>query len=329
MITHPLIAKIQRQPLVYRLTIFIALFIAVPLIPTTFIRLGQQNWFLATVDGAIVVFCFGVAYSVVKQIWQEIMPSILSALIALGALAVVIFGGQEHLFYIFPACIAWYLLCKPAVGLAIAIALNIAIVPVVMDYNGQFLIAFYIAMLPFILLLFFSAQTLRSHHKRLNNLATIDYLTQAGNRRLFQQDLDNNIRNCERHNIPCCLILLDMDHFKSLNDKHGHTVGDKVLIRVASLVSRRLRRSDKLYRLGGEEFAIILSHAGLKEAVLAAKDLKRFIDSKQIQSLPAFTISYGVAQFRREESAEDWLMRADKALYESKDMGRDRITIAH
>ncbi|MDT0594602.1 GGDEF domain-containing protein [Glaciecola petra] len=329
MYKHLIFDKVKRQPLVYRLTIFIALFIALPCIPTTFIRIGQQNWLLASVDGAIAVFCFAVAYCVMKQIWQELMPSALSALIALGVLAVVVFGGQEHLFYIFPACIAWYLLSKPAIGLSIAIGINIAILPIILNYDKEFLIAFYVAMLPFILLLFCSSKTLHSHHTRINNLATIDYLTQAGNRRLFQQDLDNNIRNNERHNIPCCLILLDMDHFKALNDEYGHNIGDKVLVSVAKLTQQRLRRSDSLYRLGGEEFAIILSHSNLKEAVLAAKDLKRYIDAEQDSFLPAFTVSYGVSQYRKEESAEDWLMRTDKALYESKEMGRDRITVTH
>lgn len=329
MFTHPIIEKIKHQPLVYRLTIFISLFVAVPLIPTTFIRLGQKNWLLAGIDGTIVILCFAVAYCVLKQVWQEVMPAVLSAFIAIGTFAIIVFGGQEHLFYVFPACIAWYLLSKPAVGLSIAITLNIAILPTIINYDEQLLVAFYIAMLPFILLLFYSAKTLYTHHTRLNNLASVDYLTQSGNRRLFQQDLDTNIRNNERHNTPCCLILLDMDHFKALNDEHGHNIGDKVLVSVAQLTQQRLRRSDKLYRLGGEEFAIILSHSGLKEAVLAAKDLKRYIDAKQDPSLPAFTVSYGVAQYRREESAEDWLMRADKALYESKEMGRDRITVTH
>ncbi len=165
--------------------------------------------------------------------------------------------------------------------------------------------------------------------------AITDALTGAYNRRFFEDMFERQLALAKRSNEPLCLLIADLDHFKKLNDTHGHIAGDKALQQVAKAIKKCLRSSDILARYGGEEFVIIMPATNITNAVEKAEMFRRQIKSLQIDATtpehPAtMTISIGVSSFPTHGTECSALLRsADKALYRAKEKGRDRVEVSY
>jgi diguanylate cyclase (GGDEF)-like protein len=162
--------------------------------------------------------------------------------------------------------------------------------------------------------------------------ATVDALTGLFNRRHFDSQLRSEAANARRHKRPLALLLLDLDHFKRVNDTFGHQQGDAVLAHVAKTISSVLRSEDTAFRYGGEEFAILLRDCDGAPAVGVGNRLRSHLRASPIalgpqQEMRALTFSAGVAvvSARNEFDASEVVARADKALYRAKNGGRDRV----
>lgn len=166
------------------------------------------------------------------------------------------------------------------------------------------------------------------HQRALRRLATQDSLTGATNRRGFMDRLLRAQTEAEAQAEPLSLVMVDLDHFKRINDEHGHGVGDAVLREVAHRMRRQIRRADLLGRLGGEEFAILLPDTDLVGARTQAEHLLTALRGQPFPTVGQVTASLGVAQWNGREAASSWLHRADLALYEAKHLGRDRLVVA-
>ncbi|MEY2876283.1 MAG: hypothetical protein RLZZ373_3654, partial [Pseudomonadota bacterium] len=166
------------------------------------------------------------------------------------------------------------------------------------------------------------------HQRALRRLATQDSLTGATNRRGFMDRLLRAQSEAELQAAPLSLVMVDLDHFKRINDEHGHGAGDAVLREVAHRMRRQIRRADLLGRLGGEEFAILLPDTDLVGARTQAEHLLAALRSQPFALVGTVTASLGVAQWNGREAASSWLHRADLALYEAKHLGRDRLVVA-
>jgi diguanylate cyclase (GGDEF)-like protein len=166
------------------------------------------------------------------------------------------------------------------------------------------------------------------HQRALRRLATQDSLTGATNRRGFMDRLLRAQSDAEAQAEPLSLVMVDLDHFKRINDEHGHGVGDAVLREVAHRMRRQMRRADLLGRLGGEEFAILLPDTDLVGARTQAEHLMVALRSQPFPTVGTVTASLGVAQWNGREAVSAWLHRADLALYEAKHLGRNRLVVA-
>lgn len=165
----------------------------------------------------------------------------------------------------------------------------------------------------------------------LRHLAKNDPLTQAFNRRAFLDLLDKANSQAKRRDRPLTLILIDLDHFKRINDTWGHRAGDHVLQHFATLVNVNLRQGDVLGRLGGEEFCIFLPETSVSEASDIAERIRAQCERARITSGRAsvtYTVSIGAAQVSPGETSEQAIHRADQAMYEAKRSGRNRVKIA-
>jgi diguanylate cyclase (GGDEF)-like protein/PAS domain S-box-containing protein len=166
---------------------------------------------------------------------------------------------------------------------------------------------------------------------RLRELATTDPLTGALNRRRLFELATDEVRRSERYGRPLCFAMLDLDHFKAVNDRHGHTAGDEALRTVAAAIRAGLRSHDLLARYGGEEFAVVLPETGLETAVAAMDRIREAIAGLRFDAGGAalrITVSAGVVAWRPGESPGAVLDRADVALYEAKRSGRNRVVAA-
>lgn len=160
------------------------------------------------------------------------------------------------------------------------------------------------------------------------NRALSDSLTMAGNRLALNQALEREIQLAMRHRTPLSLIVADIDHFKSINDRFGHAYGDEALKAMANCTRECLRAVDGLYRLGGEEFVILLSNTDLAAANLVAERIRSSVEGLQFTvngvTVP-MTLSLGVATRQHNETTRDLLDRCDKLMYVAKQSGRNRI----
>ncbi|MXR35503.1 GGDEF domain-containing protein [Craterilacuibacter sinensis] len=174
-----------------------------------------------------------------------------------------------------------------------------------------------------------TASQLSLLNRKLAELALTDELTGLYNRRHFMEMARRELANAERHGMPCSLLLIDIDHFKQVNDHYGHLAGDQVLRILGRLLPVLLRPSDLAARYGGEELVVLLRHTPLDEALEVAERIRQAIAAQAYPDLSAslrVTVSLGVAESRVAEPDLDWLIeRADRALYRAKDGGRNRI----
>ncbi|WP_018873459.1 diguanylate cyclase [Thioalkalivibrio sp. ALJ16] len=167
--------------------------------------------------------------------------------------------------------------------------------------------------------------SLEAAQQRLEHLATTDPLTGLNNRMKANEALADEILRAERHATPLSVILLDLDHFKPINDTLGHGHGDSVLTAVGRLITARIRATDRAARWGGEEFLILCPQDGIAATGQLAEDLRRSIEAHDFQIGQPLTASFGVAQLEPGESAESLVDRADRALYAAKHAGRNRV----
>jgi len=168
---------------------------------------------------------------------------------------------------------------------------------------------------------------LRRQRRQLSHLATLDPLTGAGNRRLMQHHLEATIAEHRRNDGESTLMVLDLDHFKKINDNHGHEAGDRALERFAASVSAALRTEDGLYRMGGEEFVVLLRGMNARTPSTALPDLHRRLSGTVEGPEGPLRFSAGAAVLKPEEGWSKWLARADNALYRAKKAGRDCVII--
>ncbi len=168
----------------------------------------------------------------------------------------------------------------------------------------------------------------RIQNERLQHLATVDPLTGAYNRRNMEHDLQMAVEEFGRNRTPMALLLFDLDHFKVINDHHGHDKGDEVLVQFADLVSGSTRKVDRFFRYGGEEFLLLVKGIGYSEAHALAEKIRHGTENALTTSFGKVTVSAGIAGLRVGENYEKWLGRADEALYRAKREGRNRVVVS-
>lgn len=177
------------------------------------------------------------------------------------------------------------------------------------------------------------AEDLAAANEKLYRLSCTDPLTELFNRRHFNNVLDVEVARLQRYGIPLALILADVDHFKRVNDEHGHPVGDEVLRRVAVTLGRSVRKADVVARYGGEEIAIVLTNTGTAGAFVLAERLRAAVETTPVQAgerTVRCTASFGVAAADTSADVTDaakLVSRADCALYAAKRDGRNRVVM--
>jgi diguanylate cyclase (GGDEF)-like protein/PAS domain S-box-containing protein len=165
----------------------------------------------------------------------------------------------------------------------------------------------------------------RRLEEELNRLAVTDPLTGVWNRRQGQQLLDSGLAEARRYGTDVSLLMLDIDHFKAINDEHGHQVGDAVLVELCRRLSAHLRPSDALVRWGGEEFVILARHTDLDAATSLAEKLRALVAATPLDGAGTITVSIGVAHLEPSDDVDRWLFRVDQAMYEAKAAGRNAV----
>lgn len=173
---------------------------------------------------------------------------------------------------------------------------------------------------------------MQSLNRQLEMVSRVDGLTGLYNRRYWEEQFVMEYKRDKRNDNPSTLIMLDIDHFKHVNDTYGHPAGDEVIKALAGIIKKSIRETDFAGRFGGDEFSIILPDTPVANVEFVAERIRRLVekciviyDEKNI----SFTVSIGIAGFKKtDETSTEWLKAADNALYKSKESGRNQVVLA-
>ncbi|HSR66054.1 MAG TPA: GGDEF domain-containing protein [Xanthomonadaceae bacterium] len=297
--------------------------------PFAFYRFATGNRVAGSIDLSIVA-CIALA---VLHAWRSgnahRAASFAMAASLVGCLAIATLLGVSGLFWMYPTLLANFLLVgRRQAGIASVLALGFLAL-----HGGAFASPvqawmFLSSAAVVVLFAFLFAHRTESQRQQLESLASHDPLTGACNRRAMERELRDAIDANRRDAVPFGLVLLDLDHFKRINDQHGHDAGDRVLVEFATLARLATRKSDRLFRFGGEEFVLLLPGAGRGDLAEVAEKVRRRVAAQLRCGDQGVTVSIGAAALQPGETWHAWLSRADMALYRAKAEGRDRVVVA-
>lgn len=172
-----------------------------------------------------------------------------------------------------------------------------------------------------------SGRDLEEKNSELEQLSHTDQLTKIANRLYLDQEMERDLNRYQRYHNPFAVILIDIDHFKIINDNYGHLVGDGVLVELTALISRNLRKVDTFGRWGGEEFLIICPERTLMDAEQMAEKFRELVTNHSFATVGRLTANFGVTDVRSaDDNTSKVIERADEALYLSKNNGRNRVS---
>ncbi|MCP4323903.1 MAG: diguanylate cyclase [Psychromonas sp.] len=194
-------------------------------------------------------------------------------------------------------------------------------------YSPETIRALLLIVLFFIAFVFYRNQLLKKQARVLTALSQTDKVTNIHNRLYLDNILLQTVAQSKRYKTAFSLIMVDIDHFKQVNDKFGHLEGDKVLKQFSLLIEDNIRNSDALGRWGGDEFLIICPETNLQEAIILADKLREVVSLCIFLTVGKKTASFGISEYQPIESAESCLARADKALYNAKSSGRNQVKV--
>ena len=166
--------------------------------------------------------------------------------------------------------------------------------------------------------------TLIADNIKLRRVADTDALTQAASRDCFEQRARLDIIRCRQHRQALAVIVFDIDHFKRINDRYGHSVGDKALKHVCLIAQQALRPADMLGRFGGDEFVALLPGIDQAAAIVIAERIRLHVLESRLEGAHTITASFGIAEMHEHDTYESIFERADQALYRAKQEGRNR-----
>ncbi|SEO90174.1 GGDEF domain-containing protein [Aquisalimonas asiatica] len=264
---------------------------------------------------------------------REHVAPLLNAVVVATAIGAVLVSIHElslvGVYWAYPLVLVFYLLYSFRIAAIINVVFLLVATPVlIMVMPVEHVLRILSTLLLTSSFTFVFAHNLQRSARELEGLAMEDPLSGAGNRRQMENRLNEAVYLRDRYGLPCSLIVLDIDHFKRINDTRGHLVGDEILVQLAELLRHRLRQSDRVFRYGGEEFVVSLPSTRAGAATRIAEKLRARVAATRFPGTDQLTVSAGVAELRYGETQRDWLRRADAALYAAKAAGRNRVNVA-
>lgn len=292
--------------------------------PFAIIRMMDGHWQLFLLDLALVAGLVALFVYTLRTHNVRAASLAVCLICQVAIVGTIYIQGTEQLFWAYPAVIIAYYLVSPRLAFitsVVAIAVLTPIIVAAMD--AIHLATVYTTLIVTIAFSHaFSALT-RVQQQQMEVLTKLDPLTGAGNRRAMRDKLQEIVARHHRQPVVATLLLIDLDHFKSINDVFGHAAGDDTLIGVVDVIRRRIRETDSVYRFGGEEFVVVAEGSDARVGATLAEDLRQLVETETLIDQHTVTISIGIAQLVAGESTDGWLRRADEALYAAKDAGRN------
>lgn len=295
-------------------------------VPFFIYDLARGNYLLsAGILGLTLVFIFNGR----AIYYQKKIPIPFEILIIPAAASIVlsiINQGVYGTYWCYPLLLFFYFVLSRRTANLCAVLLLVVVTFIVYQFIGlDVTIRFAASLSLLIVMANIIVGAIDDLHRRLLEQAIKDPLTGAFNRRYMVTRLTDATAQKQRTETLASVLALDIDFFKRINDDLGHAAGDEVLKGIVIIIIARVRQSDKLFRIGGEEFLIFLPETNEAHAEIVAEHLRLLIAEADLLDNRPVTVSIGVSELQTGESLEDWIKSADKALYQAKENGRNRV----
>ena len=310
----------------YRYILLLLAFVITPIL--------VHNWYIAEywLAGVCLVLLLVVLANIVlltRSRQAFLSPSLLLLLGIAVILLSVALGQQYSLFWLYPLLAGLPVLLRSNRALMIGMVAGAVAIPLAfMSFQLSTAIVICCSLGLTWLVSAWLVFAVKEQSRRLKDMAITDPLTGAYNRRYLEEQARHAMHAWQRYRRPATMLLIDIDYFKRINDKYGHSVGDSAIKRLVEVISERIRSVDTVCRFGGEEFVVLLSETGIDGAARIAEELRNLVASARILPEGSMTISLGVSEVIAADSLDHWFNLADSALYLAKRNGRNRVEAA-
>ena len=299
--------------------------------PFTVFRIISGHYLAAAANTIMILTCIGCAIRALQTGQARVPGMVISAVFTAGMLTVTLTRGVEGLLWFYPLIIFVFHLTPPGFALVL-IALGLGVVTLVELLPRQNIFPSGIQHFSFlatsICVVIFSytfAKKNTQHRKKLQDLAARDGMTNLKNRRSLENELE--IIATSKRDMEFGLIILDLDNLKTINDQMGHPTGDRILTDLAHLLARTIRRSDEVYRYGGDEFVVLVANVNAHGLTEVCRNLAGKINESMSCKDAFITVSMGAALLEPADSVQEWFHKADVCLYHAKGSGRNTYLV--
>ena len=299
------------------------------IVPFAAYRFLVGDYIMATIDAIIALLTFGLFAYVWITRKHKFAGGMICILYLIATLLVVHIKGPSSIYWAYPATIGCFCILNTRLAIILCgITISILFPTLHGSLPTEQLAGFFTTLTLLCIFGYIFNDSVHRQRKLLSTLAARDALTGTWNRRALDETLIQTTSSNNRHPLVASLIMLDLDHFKKINDTYGHDVGDTILIKISETIKESIRLSDRLYRYGGEEFVVIADGANLSNAAILAESIRKKVESSCLLEKESVTISLGVASLKEGQNPENWIKLADEALYEAKRTGRNKFCLA-
>jgi len=321
--------KPNNRSLQEQLVLFGSLLPCFFLIPFTFYRLMIGDYVIATVDFMISVGLITIVLQTLFNKKSKILNAIAVAFFMSGVAWIMNMKGLNMVFWAFPTIGFTYFIVKSYEALTVNL-IFIAVITLIFadELTKQQALSIYPSLILVCLFGFGFSLCSEGQNEKLLRRVSVDTLTGVKNRRSFDDKVYEILESYKRNPTPVSMLILDLDHFKKINDSFGHKQGDQILKDFTKTLQSIVRTTDYVYRFGGEEFVVLANNSTLENAAVLAESIREFVTQTACLSKYDVTVSIGVAEIKDKDDPDSWFRRADRALYESKDSGRNKVTLA-
>jgi len=324
--THAERQSTRRQRDAYR---YILMLLALVLVP-----IDIHNLYTGQLQPAIAgLLLLGIIGGDIWRLGTGRRPLLSPLLLMLLSIALILFSvflGQDYsLYWLYPLLVALPVILLPQQAVVLGALAGLVVTPLVFaHFELGAAIVLSCSMLFTWVVSAWLVFAVTEQSRRLRSMAVTDPLTGAYNRRYLEEQARHALNTWDRYRQPAVLLILDIDHFKRINDHFGHAGGDDALKKLVEVISGRLRRVDIFCRFGGEEFVVLLPGTTPESALILAEDLRARVENAYMLPEGRMTISIGLSDVAAARSLDQWLNLADTALYLAKRGGRNRVEIA-
>lgn len=310
----------------YRYILLLLTFVLVPMLAHD---LYTGEWLLASACLLLLGVIFSNIWLLSRSRQAFLSPTLLLLSAILLALLSVVLGQRYSLFWLFPLLAGLPVLLSFRRSVQMGLLAGALTVPLVLsEFPLSTAVVICVSLGLTWLVSTWLVFAVTEQSRRLRDMAITDPLTGAYNRRYLEEQAAQAMSAWQRYRHPATMLLIDIDHFKRINDKHGHAVGDLAIKRLVEVISGRIRSVDTVCRFGGEEFVVLLSETGIDGARRIAEELRQLVEGAKILPVGTMTISIGVCEVMSASNLDQWFNLADTALYLAKRNGRNRVELA-